>query len=109
MPAAIETISRSARRQLSPQPGGHLGHLLRLDGQEDHVRLGGDQGIVGGRVGGHGVGEPLPGVLVNVRGQQPIGRRQPRLDETVGQRRGHLAGADQSDPLLQRCLCRRLT
>jgi hypothetical protein len=47
------------------------------------------------------MGEPLPRMLINVRSQQPIGCRQARFDETAGQRRGHLAGADQSDPLLQ--------
>ena len=52
-----------------------------------------------GRAGG--LGEPLPGVLVDVGGQQAIGRGQPRLDKAMGQRRGHLAGADQSDSLFQ--------
>ena len=99
-PAAIETTSVRARN-FPPQLGQHAGHLLRLDGQDEHVRLGDDLGVVGrGRPAGR-LGEASAGVGLGIGGQQALGRNQPGVDEPPPQGRRHLPGADQSDPLRQ--------
>ena len=51
---------RSTDRRCFPQPSSHLGYLLRLDCQNDHVGLGSDLGVVGG-TGIQSTGKPLPG------------------------------------------------
>ena len=77
------------------------GDLLRLDGQDDDVRLGGHLGVVGRRPAAGGRGESLAGLGERIGGQQTLGGDQSGPDETLPQGRGHLPGADQSDGLGQ--------
>ena len=83
---------------MAVQFGHDLGHLLRLNGEEDYVRSGQYFAIVRSQPAtglGH---ELLAGGWVSIACQNPIRGRQLRGDETSGQRRRHAAGANESEP-----------
>ena len=85
-------------RRTAVQFGHDLGHLLRLNGEEDYVRSG--QYLAIGRSQpatslGH---ELLAGGWVGIACQNPIRSGKVRGKETPGQCRRHAAGANKSEP-----------
>ena len=76
--------------------------LVRLDGQDDHLRELHHGRIRGGSLGTDVLGKGGAGRIAGIAGHHLFCGDEPRPDKAFGQCRGHLAGTKKSDGKLRR-------